>query len=97
MRKLFCLKEEKTYSFAEYRQIERNKEMVKYSEEITLLDEVIGRIKTNKKVYMSVVFMVALFLNANPCIASASTFGSDLDVIGNQLLTMFLSFAKWAV
>lgn len=75
----------KSYSFSEYRKINQSS----YS----LLETILEHIKANKLMYLRLVFFTALLLNYDILIY-ANSFGSSLDRVGNQILTMLMSVAK---
>ena len=75
-----------TYTFAEFR---------KYTEkDINLVDRVIDHIKANKGMYLKLVLFTALLLHFDILIY-ADSFGTSLDRVGNQILGMLMSVAKW--
>lgn len=59
------------------------------------IDKVIGIIKRDKDLYKKVVFLTAILIHIN-CNADASNFNQSIDIIGNQLLNMLLTFSKWS-
>lgn len=64
-------------------------------DELTLIDKIIENIKENKIVYAKLVFTTALLLHMNMNVF-ATGFEDSLDSVGNQIINMLLSVAKWA-
>ena len=73
----------KTYKFREFRK-----------EDITLTEKVIENVKYNKVMYTKLVFIVALMLHLD-INCYGNEFASSLDRVGNQIIDMLSSFAKW--
>lgn len=65
------------------------------NDELTLVDKIIENIKENKIVYAKLIFTTALLLHMNMNVF-ASGFEDSLDSVGNQIINMLLSVAKWA-
>ena len=63
-------------------------------EDIKLVNRLIEHIKTNKVMYFKLIYLTAILLNLD-IIVYASDFGSSLDRVGNQILNMLMSVAKW--
>lgn len=63
-------------------------------EELRLVDKIIEDIKENKIVYAKLVFTTALLLHMNINVF-ATGFEDSLDSVGNQIIDMLLSVAKW--
>lgn len=64
-------------------------------DELTLVDKIIENIKENKIVYAKLVLTTALLLHMNMNVF-ATGFEDSLDSVGNQIINMLLSVAKWA-
>lgn len=64
-------------------------------DELTLVDKIIENIKENKIVYAKLIFTTALLLHMNMNVF-ATGFEDSLDNVGNQIINMLLSVAKWA-
>lgn len=64
-------------------------------DELTLVDKIIENIKENKIVYAKLIFTTALLLHMNMNVF-ATGFEDSLDSVGNQIINMLLSVAKWA-
>lgn len=68
---------------------------IKRSEkDIKLVEKIINHIKANKFMYTKLVFTTALMLHLNLNIF-ATGFETSLDAVGNQIIDMLLSVAKW--
>ncbi len=65
------------------------------NEDINLVEFILDHIKKNKLMYARLVLMTALMLHFNMGFAFASEFSSSLDTVGNQIMHMLTSFAKW--
>ncbi len=77
-----------SYTLKEFRE--------KYSsKDITLVERLIDNIKNNKTMYARLVFITALMLHFNINVY-ANTLEASLDSVGNQLIEMLSSVAKWA-
>lgn len=69
---------------------------IKRSEkDIKLVERMIDHIKSNKVMYAKLVFTTALLLHINVNVF-ATGFEDSLDSVGNQIIDMLLSVAKWA-
>lgn len=75
-----------TYTFAEYRALTQK--------DYSLVEMIIDNIKENKLMYAKLVFTTALMLHLNINVF-ASPFETSLDKVGNQIIDMLLSVAKW--
>lgn len=64
-------------------------------DELALVDKIIENIKENKIIYAKLVLTTALLLHMNMN-AFATGFEDSLDSVGNQIINMLLSVAKWA-
>lgn len=68
---------------------------IKRSEkDIKLVERIIDHIKANKVMYAKLVFTTALMLHLNVNIF-ATGFETSLDAVGNRIIDMLLSVAKW--
>ena len=76
------------YTVTEHMQLARNRK------DIDLVNRVIDHIKANKVMYAKLVLFTALLLHFDILIY-ADSFGSSLDRVGNQILGMLESVAKW--
>ena len=76
----------KSYTFTEF------KEINKY--DYTLVENIINHIKVNKTMYSKLVVFTAILLHLD-ILAYADVFDSSLDRVGNQILGMLESVAKW--
>lgn len=94
---LFKINEVKTYTFQEFKEIQENRNIAnRYTkDELRMVDKMIEHIKTNKVIYAKLVFITAIMLHSNINIY-ADTLESSLDSVGNQLIDMLASVAKWA-
>ncbi|MDK2587527.1 hypothetical protein QOZ83_16940 [Romboutsia sedimentorum] len=80
------------YTVTEHIELRINKESMK---DIYKIDNVIGNIKKNKKLYTRVVFYTAIVLFQMDIISYANGFESSIDEIGNKILSMLNLFARW--
>ena len=69
-------------------------QLVRNRKDIDLVNRVIDHIKANKVMYAKLVLFTALLLHFDILIY-ADSFGSSLDRVGNQILGMLESVAKW--
>ena len=76
------------YTVTEHMQLVRNRK------DIDLVNRVIDHIKANKVMYAKLVLFTALLLHFDILIY-ADSFGTSLDRVGNQILGMLESVAKW--
>ena len=76
------------YTVTEHMQLVRNKK------DLDLVDKAIDHIKANKGMYLKLVLLTALMLHFDILIY-ADSFGDSLDRVGNQILGMLESVAKW--
>ena len=67
----------------------------KKNEDISIAEKVLNHIQKNKYMYARLVFITALMLHFNITIY-ANTLEASLDSVGNQLIDMLSSVAKWA-
>lgn len=76
-------------------EIVKGKLNTKYSDrDFNLVEKMIDHIKTNKVMYAKLVFIIALMLHFDINVF-ASSFETSLDKVGNQIVDMLLSIAKW--
>ncbi|WP_278683146.1 hypothetical protein, partial [Paraclostridium bifermentans] len=64
------------------------------NEDVSIANKVLDHIKRNKKVYARLIIITAIMLHFD-IVIYASGFESSLDRVGNQILNMLMSFAKW--
>ena len=76
------------YTVTEHMQLVRNRK------DLDLVNKVIDHIKANKVIYLRLVLFTALLLHLD-ILVYADTFGDSLDRVGNQILNMLMSVAKW--
>lgn len=76
------------YTVNEHLELRRNKK------DMDLVNRMIGHIKANKVMYARLILLTALMLHLDILIY-ADSFGSSLDRVGNQILGMLESVAKW--
>lgn len=76
------------YTVTEQLKIKRNEKDIK------LAERMIDHIKINKTMYAKLVIITALMLHLNINIF-AGGFDDSLDIVGNQIIDMLLSVAKW--
>ena len=76
------------YTVNEHLELRRNKK------DMNLVNRMIGHIKDNKVVYAKLVLVTAILLHFDSLVY-ADSFGSSLDRVGNQILGMLESVAKW--
>ena len=69
-------------------------QLIKTRKDIDLVNRAIEHIKANKVMYARLVLLTALMLHFDILIY-ADSFGSSLDRVGNQILGMLESVAKW--
>ena len=69
-------------------------ELVRNRKDIDLVNKVIDHIKANKAIYSKLVLFTALLLHFDILIY-ADSFQTSLDRVGNQILGMLESVAKW--
>lgn len=63
--------------------------------DISIVEKILDNIKRNKVMYAKLVLITALMLHFNINIY-ANTLEASLDSVGNQLIEMLSSVAKWA-
>lgn len=76
------------YTVTEHMQLVRNRK------DIDLVNKAIDHIKANKAMYSKLVLFTALLLHFD-ILVYADNFGDSLDRVGNQILGMLESVAKW--
>lgn len=76
------------YTVTEHLELRRNRK------DIDLVNRMITHIKTNKVMYAKLVLLTALMIHFD-VLVYADSFGSSLDRVGNQLLSMLMNVAKW--
>ena len=59
-----------------------------------LVNKMLAHIKTNKVMYLRLLWITAMLLNID-CVIFANDFGNSLDKVGNLIVDMLLSVAKW--
>ena len=64
-------------------------------EDINIVNKMIEHIKKNKHMYLKLVVITALMLHFNINFIYANEFASSLDTVGNKIVGMLMSFAKW--
>lgn len=68
--------------------------LVKVNNDISLVNKILDHIKANKFMYAKLVFITAMLLHLDLFIY-ADNFGASLDRVGNQIIKMLMSVAKW--
>ena len=76
------------YTVTEHMQLVRSKN------DLSLVSRMIEHIKANKVMYARLIFITALLLHFDILIY-ADSFGYSLDRVGNQIINMLMSVAKW--
>ena len=76
------------YTVTEHMQLVRSKR------DLDLVNKAIDHIKANKGMYLKLVLLTALMLHFDILIY-ADSFGDSLDRVGNKILGMLESVAKW--
>ena len=76
------------YTVTEHMQLVRSKN------DLSLVSRMIEHIKANKVMYARLIFITALLLHFDILIY-ADSFASSLDRVGNQIINMLMSVAKW--
>lgn len=69
-------------------------ELKRKEKDTDLVNRVLDHIKANKVMYARLILLTALMLHLDILIY-ADSFGSSLDRVGNQILGMLESVAKW--
>lgn len=77
-----------TYTFREFKKLNE-------LETITLLDKSIEYLKTNKKLYLKIVVIIALTLHYSINPIYAQNIENALNSTFKQLINLLMSFAKW--
>ena len=76
------------YTVTEHMQLVRNKK------DLDIFNKFMDHVKANKTMYMKLVLFTALLLHFD-VLVYADSFGASLDRVGNQILNMLMSVAKW--
>ena len=94
---LFTVNEVKTYTFEEFREIQRNRKLEeKYTkEDLNICERILEHIKANKIMYVKIVLFAAILLHFNVNISYADSIEASIDTTFNQLINLIKSFAKW--
>ncbi|CEP39565.1 hypothetical protein [Paraclostridium sordellii] len=85
---------EKVVKVREFKKFELVKEVSFNNKEIGIANKVIEHIKRNKLAYARLVLITAIILHFD-IVIYANGFEASLDRVGNQILNMLMSFAKW--
>lgn len=85
---------EKVVKVREFKKVELVKEVSFNDKEIGIANKVIEHIKRNKLAYARLVLITAIMLHFD-IVIYANGFEASLDRVGNQILNMLMSFAKW--
>ncbi|CEO04868.1 Uncharacterised protein [[Clostridium] sordellii] len=85
---------EKVVKVREFKKVELVKEVSFNNKEIGIANKVIEHIKRNKLAYARLVLITAIMLHFD-IVIYANGFEASLDRVGNQILNMLMSFAKW--
>lgn len=85
---------EKVVKVREFKKVELVKEVSFNNKEIEIANKVIEHIKRNKLAYARLVLITAIMLHFD-IVIYANGFEASLDRVGNQILNMLMSFAKW--
>ena len=85
---------ERVVKVREYKNVELVKEVSFDNKEVSIANKVLDHIKRNKKVYARLIIMTAIMLHFD-IVIYANGFEASLDRVGNQILNMLMSFAKW--
>lgn len=85
---------EKVAKVREYKNIELVKDFKFDNKNVSLVNRILDHIKRNKIVYARLVLVTAIMLHFD-IVIYANGFEASLDRVGNQILNMLMSFAKW--
>ena len=85
---------EKVVKAREYKNVGLVKDFKFDNKAISLVNRVLDHIKRNKKVYARLIIMTTIMLHFD-IVIYANGFEASLDRVGNQILNMLMSFAKW--
>ncbi|CEN75615.1 Uncharacterised protein [[Clostridium] sordellii] len=85
---------EKVVKVREFKKVELVKEISFNNKEIGIANKVIEHIKRNKLAYARLVLITDIMLHFD-IVIYANGFEASLDRVGNQILNMLMSFAKW--
>ena len=86
---------EKVVKVREFGKKELVKEFDFSIEDMNLVESMLNHIKKNKLMYAKLVLMTALMLHFNMNFIYASELSTSLDTVGNKIVGMLMSFAKW--
>lgn len=75
--------------------ITENLKLNKNNEDIRIAEIILEHLKKNRFAYAKLVLITALMLHYNINFIFANDFASSLDRVGNQIVSMLASFAKW--
>ena len=85
------LKTTKTYTISEFMEVYKDDR----EEYIKILDKAIGHIEKNTEAYFKLVFIIANLIHYSKGYVYANNLEESLDVFGNKMVEIFLSFAAW--
>ena len=85
---------EKVVKVREFKKVELVKEVSFNDKEIGIANKVIEHINRNKLAYARLVLITDIMLHFD-IVIYANGFEASLDRVGNQILNMLMSFAKW--
>lgn len=85
---------EKVVEVRGLKKVELVKEFNFESKDFNLANRILDHIKRNKIVYARLVLITAIMLHFD-IVIYANGFEASLDRVGNQILNMLMSFAKW--
>ena len=85
---------DKVVKIREFGKIELVKDFKFDNKDISLVNRILDHIKRNKIVYARLVLVTAIMLHFD-IVIYANGFEASLDRVGNQILNMLMSFAKW--
>ncbi|MBC8630249.1 hypothetical protein H8697_00805 [[Eubacterium] tenue] len=86
---------EKVVKVREFGKKELVKEFDFSIEDMNLVETILNHIKNNKLMYARLVLITALMLHFNMNFIYASELSTSLDTVGNKIVGMLMSFAKW--
>ncbi|SCI81082.1 Uncharacterised protein [uncultured Clostridium sp.] len=85
---------DKVVKIREFGKIELVKNFEFDNKDVSLVNRILDHIKRNKIVYARLVLVTAIMLHFD-IVIYANGFEASLDRVGNQILNMLMSFAKW--
>ena len=85
---------EKVTKIREYGKFELVKQFNFENRDLDLANKILDHIKRNKLAYARLVLITAIMLHFD-IVIYANGFEASLDRVGNQILNMLMSFAKW--